>query len=294
MPTTTVTAPTFNQVDGVGLWLQAKRTSSGSGPAQLIFNNFEAVMAPAIFASWGEGLTSPYMTGSASSLRGFTSGAHAIAYSNTTPLSPSSNYTGPTFYGGIDIRNPNNSGGTSVNGFTYARISLDPPPIVDGDPNEGMYFNLIATGNPDDVISALVVFKKADFINSFSPSTTHVKFDDFSTLRCNARKVSATIPGNVRFVVEQGGSFYISDPCEISNVKSDFFLSPRAYALANGVWHSYSPTTDITVIGSAVTTPSFTNVDSVGMLLQSNRALDTTGTLQLTFNAFRAETTTKP
>jgi hypothetical protein len=191
-----------------------------------------------------------------------------VAYSDSTARSPATggDYTAGTsinFYGGTSTT------GTGTINQWYAESDTD-----------GYRFRLNAS-TVGDTASALFFWKQANFLNGTEAGV--VTLDGSNAFSVTGRRYGSGTAGDIRFVVEESGSFYVS---AIAGAVPDSSGSVTLGDPSSETWFNYDPASAIGTIGSAAT-PTFTNVISVGVLFQVDAT--TTGNKTYEFTNFQAQ-----
>jgi hypothetical protein len=186
-------------------------------------------------------------------------------FSGDDPLqiSPTSSYTGGTFYGQVAWSETGSDG-------SYGQV------------NNSSSADRIEIKRYDTDLRAVILWKQADFLNGLSSG--NVGFDATSTVSANIATDVNFEPGHVVVRLEGGAhdGYYISSqtPFDGSGDKSATFTSLT--------WLAYDPATSLTTFGSAVnllsnaTSGTIEHVTEVGFYARSNHASAA--------NAFRVST----
>jgi hypothetical protein len=165
-------------------------------------------------------------------------------------ISPSSGYSGQPFYGG------------------YAGdVYFDDAQLL----NDGSTDYVEVDGFKNDWY-LLAVYKKPDFLGS--PSSVTV--GGASMLTADA---STSDQIHVRFVLGEGGSYFVSDEVAVNGGTGLYELSP-----AGASWSTYDPASDITSYGTPGA-KSFGEIDAVGVLVHGYDGWDT----RVRLHAFEAD-----
>lgn len=221
---------------------------------------------------WSEDTT--YVSANQNSQRTSVSGE--IAFSLSTPITPSSGYSDTPFYAGIKT---NGSGGLNYGAK-----------IVNNDANNGgkdaFVCGRTATGAAiGDYVTGAFIWKRSDF---FSLSSTVTGPLTISKLTSHAR-LNGTATGALRFILGSGGTYMISANMGIN---TSYSATPKTLSnLSSVTWYSYDPA-NINTIGSVIGSPSFTNIESVGLFLTATNT--SAGALTVAFSSFDAEGNTTP
>ncbi len=180
-------------------------------------------------------------------------GDYVVAFSNTTQLSPTSGYTGPTYYGGAfrgswTVSTAGNTNVVNAADGTNDAIQLD---------------NGAGTTAANTGYAGLVIFRKADFLNGGNTNQVDITSSSSFTARgTNAQNTGAL---DVRWVLRLSDNTYV-----ISQLASSTFGNSNSYTTINSgdltalSWFTYDPVTSVFNIGSA-TTPTFTDIQAVGV-----------------------------
>jgi hypothetical protein len=205
-------------------------------------------------------------------------------YSSATAVSPSSGYTGPTFYAAIQY---------SQASGTLSNITRQ----IANDNTNGDYISL-TTASPTNVsntLNALIFFKKSDFQNGMStPTVTLDSTSAFNITRGNGGFTANT--KSVRAAVLDGTQWYLSS-ASVDPTANNTTYTILADASA-GMWGTYDPTTTpMGTIPSSFTTPgsSFTNIQAVGFFVDATRtSTGANSNIFASFSGFEASAIPEP
>lgn len=176
----------------------------------------------------------------------------------TTALSPTSGYTGPTFYGALGIA-------SSAVGGGIGSPSIFTSQILDNGSNDEIYVKLQAAVKVGLLAGAhqFVLFKKADFMNGLNASTVSLDNTTSFSLSANAGPDGNTARfGEGRFLVMNGSTLYVSQSTWTLTSSMPVSLIPTSTS-----WAVYSPTaTDLNFnqAGATFTSMSFSDVTGLG------------------------------
>jgi len=177
-----------------------------------------------------------------------------LAYSDTVPLNPRSNYAGKSavFYGGAQTAN-------GLTGFT------DSGPFntgVNNIANSNASRDLILfywQGTPSATTEGVVIWKKANFLGRTASSVVY--FDSQSSLI-----VAPNPAASIRFVVQDGNSYYVSQAS---------YTADTTVTLSNPnvstMWAVYTPSLniDFNAATASFSPHSFTNIQAVGYYFEA-------------------------
>lgn len=173
-----------------------------------------------------------------------------LTFDTVTPMSPASNYSGPTYYGGFQFSS------STING------SINRQQIRDGGATDSLYLQSSVTGGwVGSTLSLHVVylFKQADWLSGHQSGTNAI-----SSLSMSNNSFSA---GEGRFVVEIGGAYFVSQSTVSTNGAQTLTLN--AAALATEQWAAYNPATNINFDQTATfSTISLTSLTAVGVYFE--------------------------
>lgn len=170
------------------------------------------------------------------------------AFSDTVALSPSSDYSGPTFYGGYFL-----SSTTLQGGFSRQQIR-------ESGGSELIYLQAYrADGWAGSTLAhgGVFIFKQADFNSGFQSGA--VALDGLSV------KFSSFGSATGRFTVQVGGDYYVSQ--STVSVTSTSVQSLSGTALTSELWAAYDPSTNLVFdVGVAsFATLDLSSVTAVGL-----------------------------
>ena len=150
-----------------------------------------------------------------------------------------------------------------------------------------------ATSYEGDVATALYGFRRKDFTDGMGTKTTSFALgqDLLSAKVLFDHKLGRLASGSFRFVVEDGGQFYISAPAQdytaSGNVGSST-VAVTANALTTS-WYAFNPFILAQInpanFGTAVATPAFSNIQFIGIWIQATCGVND-GTSSSTVNFF--------
>ncbi len=142
-------------------------------------------------------------------------------FSATTPLSPTANYTGPRFFGGIR--------GAALNqtGLTFGERQ-----IVNAGANDLIGLRYQPSSTAQGQLHLVLYFDKANFLGGGASAA--VKFDHKSRLRIATTRFENL--GTVRWLVRDGTQFFVSEATVAANGALTF-----ANNLDDGRWAPFDP-----------------------------------------------------
>jgi PKD repeat protein len=177
----------------------------------------------------------------------------AYAFSTTTPLSPTANYTGPLFYGGARGAVLNQTG-----------LQFGERQIVNNATTDALGIRYQPNTGLSGQFHAAIYFDKAQFLNGASNATA-VRFTTGSSLALNTPRFENL--GTVRWLVRNGTQFYVSAATVASNGSLTI-----ASATDDGQWAPYDPATALNFDAAAATftTQDFQNITAVGLLVDKD------------------------
>ncbi|MGE9291157.1 MAG: hypothetical protein ACQKBT_09215 [Puniceicoccales bacterium] len=159
-----------------------------------------------------------------------------VAFSDTNNLSPSSDYTGPTFYGGYQFSS------STIEGY------LTRQQIRDYAAGDQIFLQAWKSGGWEDstlTLHGLYVFKQEDFntgyeTGSISLEGVSMTWDGYIT----AKPGSGGSQFDGRLAIEIGGTYYLSQSkIVLTDDESGYSLSGSA--LENELWAEFDPFTDL-------------------------------------------------
>jgi hypothetical protein len=186
----------------------------------------------------------------------------SIPFSLTSPVSPAvgrSGYQGsnPVFYGGA-------AGLAAFNAGPFFRF----------DENFWRY----AANNSLEKTVFICLWKKADFLNGMNAAA--VGIHSISSFSVKA-EVCGMGKASVRFVVQTGGGFFVSEPFQFSKNLEN----ARTFSNPGGAqWYSYDPESDLMKIGGAAT-PDLSDITAVGVFFEASTS--GTAAVSVVFRSFQ-------
>ncbi|MGE9291262.1 MAG: hypothetical protein ACQKBT_09745 [Puniceicoccales bacterium] len=182
----------------------------------------------------GDGYVSGWVNGT-----GLSGGT--VPFSDTIARSPSSDYTGGTYYGGAI--------GDGTNGIQWWRVGT-------ANMNFGGY-----TQENGDAMTAIYVWNQADFLNGYDTGETTIS--SFSADLYTSG--SSQSQGYARWLIEVDSAYYVSDSFDVAfSTSTEYSLND----LSSVDWYSIDPTTSMTAVGSVWADEDFSNVTAVGLWYQ--------------------------
>jgi hypothetical protein len=182
-------------------------------------------------------------------------------FSTSDSSSPTSNYSTPsglsaTFYGGGSIVST-----TGTGSFNTRNIGDN---VANGGGNDVIRFIPTWSGTNaanQQMFYAATVFKKSDFLNYSSQQVQLASSNSFNITWYGTTNFSGS--SNVRLIVQDGSSWYLSSSLAAINVAS---LTSTTGNFSSLTWSAYDPTTSLSTIGSSAT-PTLDNVNAIGYLM---------------------------
>lgn len=234
--------------------------------------------AATVAANWAEATTwvstSQNLSRTGSGATNGTGGyLYVTPYSDSVALNPSAGYTTPagsigTFYGGYKVTR-----GSSTTAFTpIATVSESATADrIRVSSNSGAF--------PSEV-NLLVMFKKGNFLNGMNAATP-LTIDNTVTGNLTYRTESGA-SGQVRYVIQDGSSYYVSETVHSPVAGGDFSL---AFNPATR-WASYNPGTDLEFTPTTFAAHTFTDIQGMGAYLERTRAANVS---EIALKSFRLD-----
>lgn len=145
----------------------------------------------------------------------------------------------------------------------------------------GFQATLGAPSQTGSSVKGVVVWNKADFINGADSET--VAFAAGDSISMNLTQVAGN-PRDLRFVIKQGGDYYISNQKKTDTATGTYSLEPNAFQ----TWAPLS-TADYS-IGAFVAGTTFTDVEAVGFYVDYSKTV--TGVTAVKFDDFQVNIAT--
>lgn len=218
-----------------------------------------------------QGDTGTYLSGSDKygDPNGSTTGPSTVGrfFDKDTAFSPTSNYTGPLFYGGGSVTNET---GTNE-GFHELKVANQGT-------TDGLQWQVDSASGDHHTNHLFIYFKQADFDPAYNSGT--LSLDPGSAFALHTDQVTGSAGSGVdlRWVVQNSGQFYISQ-----NVTS---LSSNTSYLTNLAditgWATYAPTNasfaglDFDPTFATWLTPAFSNLEGLGFYVEHENPLGAT------------------
>ena len=173
-----------------------------------------------------------------------------IAFSGSTALTPSSDYSGPALYGGVSR--------IGDNSFSLMRVNDGGTSPQTGVANDYLLFRYNnATVTNASTLGVLLMGQ-----------TSNVSFDSTSSISWSAARVAGTgHSGNVRAVILIDGTYYISQ--STVNLTSTYG-SANMGNLTTLNWTTYTPGTSLFYSNNGNASIALSSIDAVGILMTVN------------------------
>lgn len=167
-----------------------------------------------------------------------------VDFDGNTPLSPSSGYSGPAFYGGYSF-----SSDTHQVGFNNQVLFNN---YAKAGGNDAIYFNVIGPDNASFHettmhFASVFVFKQASFNAAFQEGSVGVDGFSISLYKHANGATNTQFKPEGRWLVEIGGTYYLSDHTFANGIANDTYAT---FALSGGdlqgtLWAAYNPAADL-------------------------------------------------
>lgn len=224
----------------------------------------------------------PHTTGGTDSIAG-------RAYSSTRAFSPSSGYSGPTFYGGGSVHRINS---TINDGFSELSV-------LNQGGNDSLHYH-IDTGGDAHTFHLLVLFDKADFSNG-ADTALGIGLNEGEFSLSTAQASGHHTDEILRWVVRDGSQLYVSEATTLLTNNSDFNVPYSSLTS----WSAYNPN-DVNPAGTGMeadlwsvdfneagpfSSHTFTDVTAVGFYIEHEAA---TGPIHVHIEGFGATLVPEP
>ncbi|MFA5688204.1 MAG: hypothetical protein WC959_03505 [Kiritimatiellales bacterium] len=167
--------------------------------------------------------------------------------------------TNSTIYGGVTSTWTFGATNTYIPSLRFYKASADTPG----------YFNLMVDprfgeGNENtNMVTGIILWAKQDFLSGANSSAA--RFSTNSTLSMAFTGGSTVVNWDVRYVVKQGGVFYVSWPNCVSAPDGAFVIHP-----ATASWTVLTP--ENYLLGEMVSLVDFNDVEAVGFYMRGARS----------------------
>jgi hypothetical protein len=194
--------------------------------------------------------------------------------------------TSPLFDGTSTGTNTRILGGVTTSWSTD--VAYNPP--VQLLTNGRLYLanNGSSAGSANTSIQAILIWQKVDFLNGADAAT--LGFSSGDSLSINWTQITADVV-DMRFVVQQGGTYYVSSAVQNAQVTNNSPAGGVAFSIdpTTTDWAEISPNLNYNYgpFGSL----TFSDIESVGIYLGASRAMQQT---IISFNDFQATATVVP
>ncbi len=217
-----------------------------------------------------------------------------VAYDASTPLSPTDNYTGPTFYGGYSFTSQSLNLGFAAEGQGLIQDYGNTAG------NDAIYFNV--TGSNNDSFhqttmsfASLFVFRQAAFNQPFQTGNVSVDGFSISLYRHANGSIASWFKPEGRWLVEINGTYYLSNSVftgATNDTYATFALSGND--LETTLWATYNPVEDLYFDASSATfNPlALENIAAVGFYIDdpSFQSINGTVGMRLAVDSFTVTT----
>jgi hypothetical protein len=188
-------------------------------------------------------------------------GGKGTGFDAGTAISPSSGYTGQTFYGAVATSNDTTAPLTNwsiqndltIGDFTKDWIQLYAPSTTTG---------------VDKHHYGFLLFKQADF-QEYSDLTGGVTLDSTTSLSYLMRRTAGS-PTDVAFAIQTDSGYFLSTPTVLSTNQANGGESVTLADPTAASWKSFDPATSIASYGSDAS-PDLTNVLGIGLWFDNVR-----------------------
>jgi hypothetical protein len=157
---------------------------------------------------------------------------------------------------GAQLANLNTSTDPALTSFRF-EASLDGVRLIANNPNI------------DRKMAYALTVDKDDFLVGSSGSETVSFLNSGTSMSVNLRTLTSDGDGNARFIVQDGSNWYVSQTATNSTSGDAWSLNPFTES-----WHTYDPSTnlflDTTSLGGTVLGSTFTDIQSWGVLMQTD------------------------
>ncbi|MGE9290247.1 MAG: hypothetical protein ACQKBT_04600 [Puniceicoccales bacterium] len=150
-----------------------------------------------------------------------------VTFDDSTPMSPSTNYTGPTYYGGFEFSSSTVNGGIGRQG------------IRENGSEDWIYFqsyNASGWDGSELSLHTAILFKQEDWESGFTSGSNTITGLSMTTN-------GGYSAGYGRFLIEIGGSYYVSSSTILMNSTRTLELDETD--LLSETWASYDPLSDL-------------------------------------------------
>ncbi|RRJ97474.1 PEP-CTERM sorting domain-containing protein [Opitutaceae bacterium TAV4] len=212
------------------------------------------------------------------------------AFSDTNPLSPTSGYSGPVFYGGYIFTS------SSVQGSNPTRLVVNNSSTINNNDALRIYaYRGSGWAGSTLGFASVYLFKQADFVAPYNTGTFSP--DGFSVTYRASGPDSAFVPTG-RWVVQIGDTYYVSQATITAAYNTVSTVSLSGTAFSSTQWAAYNPTTSLNFNQSAaVFSPlDLSSVTGVGIYFEQDAYLGTAATSGglLAISAFSVTGTVTP
>lgn len=200
--------------------------------------------------------------------------AYTVAFSDTNALSPTTDYTGPRFFGGYTFTS------SSVQGRAPAGRVLSDWSLIGTKDAIRIYADAGSDNNWNGStlgFASVFIFKQADFSTGYA--TGDLSLDGFSvTYRASSGNGGTFIPTG-RWLVQIGNTCYLSDTTITANYNLTTTASLTGAALSATQWAAYNPATSINFdqTSASFTALELSQVTAIGIYFEQDSYAATTG-----------------
>lgn len=191
-------------------------------------------------------------------------GVHTVnlPYSNSTVLNPLSNYTGPSFYGGMNFTTTSSVGVNTrvINDFNNGGATTKDSLVY----NTGI--GAVINGT-QMTLAGVYVFKQSSFQSGFTSG--FVGIDGFSTTTINYGNGNYNPVG--RWLIQTSGTFYLSQATiALGASGASVSNSLSGAGLSSTLWAVYDPSTSLNFDQSTASfgALSLTNITAAGLYFE--------------------------
>ena len=195
-----------------------------------------------------------------------------VPFSTASARSPalgtnSYNGSSPTFYGGVS-----EAGSGAIDQFLF-------------ETSDSSFRFRHSAASAGDSATGVYLWKKADFLNGFV-TVGNVTLTNSDAISVHSRRFGSDFTDSeIRFVLQEGSVFYISD--DLGQIPATYGTTSLGDPTAAN-WFAYNPLSSISSIGVSAS-PTFENLESIGVWFQLTGG--SSGKRTIAFDSFMANAT---
>ncbi len=198
-------------------------------------------------------------------------------FSTSTAFSPTSGYSGASFFGGGSVTNEI---GTNE-GFHELSVR-------NNGPTDGIHWQVDSAGGDHHTNHLFIYFQQPQFTTGFDSGTVGLNLNGYFSLHTDQVTGSGGSGVDLRWVIRDSGSFWISE--NVNSLSSNSTFTDNFSAITG--WAAYSPTNgsftglDFDPLSATFASRTFSNVEGLGFYVEHENPLNATQATHVDISRF--------